>query len=77
MHCHNCGTQNLPNFTFCIYCNSKLEKIQQEDRNGGYLACSECKGYYKLKEEEHPEDFYDKCECGGRLEFYGSIEEFS
>lgn len=75
MRCKECGTQNLPNFRFCVYCNTELIEIQEESTNYGYLVCSECKGYYELKEGESPEDFYE-CECGGRLEFYWYKEEF-
>ncbi|MEN4017175.1 MAG: hypothetical protein PQ975_02800 [Methanobacterium sp.] len=35
---------------------------------GGYLMCKECNGYYKLEEGEFPDDF-DKCQCGGELEY--------
>ena len=35
----------------------------------GYLKCKSCKGYYELQREESPTDF-EKCECGGDLEFY-------
>jgi hypothetical protein len=34
----------------------------------GYLVCSKCKGYYKLKDDELPTDFTG-CECGNTLEF--------
>ena len=32
-----------------------------------YLYCDECNGYYVLNPGESPEDFSDKCECGGHL----------
>ncbi len=73
MRCKECGTQNPPNFTFCIYCNAKLEL--HEEKAYGYLVCSECGGYYELQEEENPEDF-SVCECGGELIFYWYKEEF-
>jgi hypothetical protein len=40
----------------------------------GYLVCEKCEGYYELKEGESPEDFSDKCECGGKLEYVETIE---
>lgn len=39
----------------------------------GYLVCDKCNGYYKLKASESPEDFADKCQCGGKLEYRDSI----
>lgn len=75
MRCQECGTQNPPGFTFCVFCKTELENEQEEDTSYGYLVCSECKGYYELQEGENPEDFYE-CECGGILEFYWYKEEF-
>lgn len=40
----------------------------------GYLICTQCGGYYKLKEGENPSDFVS-CECGGPLQYYNSLEE--
>lgn len=34
----------------------------------GFLICSKCKGYYKLREGESPEDF-ESCQCGGKLKY--------
>lgn len=34
-----------------------------------YFICRKCGGYYELKADEAPEDF-EKCECGGTLEYY-------
>lgn len=36
----------------------------------GYLVCDKCKGYYTLQPGESPDDFSDKCECGGKLKYY-------
>lgn len=36
----------------------------------GYLLCTECGGYYQLKNGETPED-YEECECGGKFEYKG------
>lgn len=35
----------------------------------GYLVCNKCGSYYELQPGEHPEDFDDKCKCGGNLEY--------
>jgi len=39
----------------------------------GYLVCNKCEGYYELKPGESPDDFTDKCECGGKLEYHDSL----
>lgn len=39
-----------------------------------YLICTECWGYYELQPGEKPEDFNDKCECGGNLVYSESLE---
>lgn len=36
------------------------------DKKERYVWCEECKGYYKLEEDESPDDF-ESCQCGGRL----------
>lgn len=40
----------------------------------GYLVCDKCNEYYKLQPGETPDDFTDKCECGGKLKYYDSID---
>lgn len=40
-----------------------------------YLVCNKCGGYYELKDSESPDDFEDKCECGGDLHFVDSLSE--
>lgn len=40
----------------------------------GYLLCDKCRGYYKLKSDESPKDFTDKCSCGGKIRFSKSID---
>ncbi len=42
-----------------------------------YLVCKKCGGYYQLQEGESPDDFYDKCNCGGDLEYRVSLGEES
>jgi Protein of unknown function (DUF2927). len=39
-----------------------------------YLICKKCGGYYQLQGEEAPDDFHDKCQCGGDLEYLESLE---
>jgi hypothetical protein len=39
----------------------------------GYLICNKCEGYYQLQEGESPKDF-DRCQCGGTLEYVEEIE---
>jgi heat shock protein HtpX len=39
----------------------------------GYLVCDKCNGYYKLQSGESPEDFTNRCDCGGKLEYQDSI----
>ncbi|MGB9937859.1 MAG: nuclease-related domain-containing protein [Methanobacterium sp.] len=39
-----------------------------------YLICRECGGYYKLQEEESPEDF-ESCSCGGKLHYTDNIDD--
>ncbi|BDZ71456.1 zinc ribbon domain-containing protein [Methanobacterium petrolearium] len=36
----------------------------------GYLECDMCGGRYELENGESPDDFSDKCECGGNLKFF-------
>ena len=48
------------------------EHVQFSNNSTGYLVCSECNGYYKLKRDETPEDF-EKCECGSSLTYYESM----
>lgn len=41
----------------------------------GYLICDKCNEYYKLQLGESPNDFIDKCECGGNLIFVENLNE--
>ncbi len=45
-------------------------------KSNGYLFCRNCKGYYRLQDDEDKEDFIS-CECGGELEFYESLPTHS
>lgn len=40
----------------------------------GYLICEKCGGYYELQPGEKPEDFLDKCDCGGNLSFADNLD---
>lgn len=40
----------------------------------GYLVCDKCNEYYKLQPGESPDDFIDKCDCGGNLKYYENID---
>ena len=40
-----------------------------------YLVCKKCGGYYQLQEGEAPDDFHDKCQCGGDLGYMESLGE--
>ena len=61
-----------------IWSNLILDwKILLKGLRMGFLVCKECGGYYELQEGESPEDFSDKCECGGLLEYAPSLDETS
>lgn len=38
-----------------------------------YLVCDKCGGYYELQPNESPNDFMDKCECGGNLKYVQNL----
>ena len=43
----------------------------------GYLICNKCDGYYELHPGESSEDFILKCNCGGALKLYNSLDNYS
>jgi heat shock protein HtpX len=45
-----------------------------EWKSGGYLVCKKCNGYYESQPNESPDDFTDKCECGGELKYVEKID---
>lgn len=45
----------------------RMKRKEPLAQNKVYLICDKCGGYYKLEEDESPEDFEDNCECGGVL----------
>jgi|GEM_PF-3133118 len=51
-----------------------LEKYYAGCKMSGYLLCDKCRGYHKLKSDESPGDFTDKCSCGGNIRFSKSID---
>jgi hypothetical protein len=40
-----------------------------------YLVCDKCGGYYELQPGESPDDFTDKCECGGHLRYVQNLND--
>ena len=40
----------------------------------GYLVCDRCDSYYELLPGESPDDYYDKCECDGRLIYVKNLD---
>ncbi len=61
------------------YLKSELRNIVDvikylKPANGGYLVCDKCNEYYQLQPGESPDDFMDRCECGGNLTYYENID---
>jgi hypothetical protein len=42
----------------------------------GYIICDKCGGYYELQDGESSEDF-DRCQCGGKLKYYETMQDFT
>ena len=40
-----------------------------------YLVCDKCGGYYELQPDESPENFTDKCNCGGNLKYIKDLND--
>ncbi|HEX3012960.1 MAG TPA: hypothetical protein VHO92_01630 [Methanobacterium sp.] len=53
-----------------------IDRYNESVDNNGYLICKKCNRYYKLQPGESPEDF-DKCQCGGELEYVENIEDLN
>lgn len=56
------------------YLNSELNNIVNQIQFlkpsiKAYLICDNCGAYYEIHEDESPEDFPDKCECGGTFKY--------
>lgn len=62
----------LPYITIFMFRSAALF---YSSKNMGYLICEKCGGYYKLQSGESPEDFSDKCECGGKLKFVHDLKK--
>jgi hypothetical protein len=62
-----------------VYYNDTFNRIMDTLKylrpDEGYMVCDSCGGYYKLQPGESPDDF-DMCQCGGKLEYYPSIEPY-
>ena len=43
------------------------------DKKERYVWCKNCNGYYKLEEDESPDDF-ESCHCGGKLVYTEKLE---
>lgn len=51
-----------------------IDGYNRPAEDNGYLVCKECNGHYKLESGESPDDF-DRCHCGGELEYVENIEK--
>lgn len=61
----------LPYLTIFIF---RSVALIYPSKSQGYLECEKCGGYYKLQPGESPEDFSDKCQCGGKLKYVEDLE---
>lgn len=52
------------------------EGVKYCPQKRGYLVCQKCGGYYQLEPGEFPDNF-DKCQCGGELEYMENIEDLN
>ncbi|WP_394700797.1 TIGR04086 family membrane protein [uncultured Methanobacterium sp.] len=54
-----------------------IKKPRNNGNNAGqkHLVCDKCGGYYELQLGESPEDFTDKCECGGNLKYVQDLND--
>lgn len=62
------------------YLNSELNRLADKIKYlkpsvVGYFICNKCGGYFELNEGESPDDFSDKCECGGTLKYIPNREQ--
>ncbi len=49
--------------------NAAERRMAEETNNNGFMVCTKCNRYYNIKTGGSPEDFPQRCECGGKLEF--------
>ena len=61
----------VPYIEIYIYRSAALFYLSEDQ---GYLVCEKCGGYYHLQHGESPEDFSDKCDCGGNLKFVQDLD---
>lgn len=52
-------------------------QVITEQSGYGYLVCDKCNGYYKLQKGESPENFSNRCECGGKLEYRDKLNSLN
>lgn len=52
-----------------------FKKNNRKEKHNGYLVCNKCNGYYELQPDESPENFEERCECGGKLEHHKYLRE--
>jgi len=50
-------------------------KVNSSHIFNGLIFCENCRSYYLLSKDESPDDFTNVCQCGGKLEYTGSIED--
>ncbi|BDZ66913.1 hypothetical protein [Methanobacterium ferruginis] len=53
--------------------NLEKRRMEEERENNGYMVCTRCNRYYKLKSDDLPENFQKHCECGGKLKYKDMI----
>ena len=53
--------------------NLEKRRMEEETENNGYMVCTRCNRYYKLKSDDLPENFQKHCECGGKLKYKDMI----
>lgn len=53
--------------------NLEKRRMEEETENNGYMVCTRCNRYYKLKLDDSLRKFPEKCECGGELEYKDMI----
>ena len=54
--------------------NMQQSGVTPRKEDDGYLVCTKCNTYYKLQPGESPDDFDNKCECGGKFKYYNNID---
>jgi hypothetical protein len=64
----------LWNMSYSIEFKRIINALKYLKPNNGYMCCDKCGGYYKLEPGEFQENF-DRCQCGGELKYYPSIDE--